>query len=34
MSSDALLDILRGFLGIAVFTGIAVLLSENRRAIS
>jgi CNT family concentrative nucleoside transporter len=34
MSPEALLDILRGFLGIAVFTGIAVLLSENRRAIS
>jgi concentrative nucleoside transporter, CNT family len=34
MSFDALLDILRGFLGIAVFTGIAVLFSENRRAIS
>jgi CNT family concentrative nucleoside transporter len=34
MSPEALLDILSGFLGIAVFTGIAVLLSENRRAIS
>lgn len=34
MSTDSLMDILRGFLGIAVFTGIAVLLSENRRAIN
>ena len=34
MSQEAILHILRGLLGIAVFTGIAVLLSENRRAIN
>jgi concentrative nucleoside transporter, CNT family len=34
MSSEAILDILRGCLGIAVFLGIAVLFSERRRAIS
>jgi CNT family concentrative nucleoside transporter len=33
MTSDAFLEILRGFLGIAVFTGVAILLSENRKAI-
>ena len=34
MPPEALSDILRGLLGIAVFTGLAILLSENRRAIS
>jgi CNT family concentrative nucleoside transporter len=34
MLPEALEHILRGFLGIVVFTGLAVLLSENRRAIS
>jgi CNT family concentrative nucleoside transporter len=34
MLPEALEHILRGFLGILVFTGLAVLLSENRRAIS
>lgn len=33
MPADVLLDTLRGCLGIAVFLGIAVLLSEDRRAI-
>jgi CNT family concentrative nucleoside transporter len=34
MLPEALEHILRGFLGIVVFTGLAVLLSENRRAIN
>ena len=34
MLPEALEHILRGFLGIVVFTGLAVLLSEKRRAIS